>query len=297
MTTGNLAPPQNLDELLKHLRESYATLSTQFQGGARYLLDHPQEIPLLSMRKIAADAGVQPATLVRLAQFLGFEGWQGLRELFVEEVRGGPQPYAKRAKQVMRASGSSRMLAEMLETQHQNLDLAGENNAESMPKAVDLLSAAANVYVAGFRACFPIAFTIHYIYRLFRSTVLLIRGDAGTLEMELRALAAKDAVVVVSFAPYSTEIVRVADAAREAGCRVIALTDSTVAPIALRADCTLLFSIDSPSFFPSITAGVAVAEALVEQLLAKKGKGAIKALEHTEGQLHQTGAYVPARRS
>ena len=185
----------------------------------------------------------------------------------------------------------------MLETQHQNLDLAGENNAESMPKAVDLLSAAANVYVAGFRACFPIAFTIHYIYRLFRSTVLLIRGDAGTLEMELRALAAKDAVVVVSFAPYSTEIVRVADAAREAGCRVIALTDSTVAPIALRADCTLLFSIDSPSFFPSITAGVAVAEALVEQLLAKKGKGAIKALEHTEGQLHQTGAYVPARRS
>ena len=70
-----------------------------------------------------------------------------------------------------------------------------------------------------------------------------------------------------------------ADAAREAGCRVVALTDSTVAPIALHADCTLLFSIDSPSFFPSITAGVAVAEALVEQLLAKKGKGAIKALE------------------
>lgn len=295
MPTDNPAP-RNLDELLVHLRTNFATFSTQFQAGARYLLDHPQEIPILSMRKIATDAGVQPATLVRLAQFLGFEGWQGLRELFVESVRGGPQPYAKRAKNVMRASGSSRMLTEMLDTQHRNLELTGANNGESMPHAVDLLSAASNVYVAGFRSCHPIAFTLHYVYRLFRPTVHLIRGDAGTLEMELRALTAKDAAFVVSFAPYSQEIIRVADAAREAGCRVVALTDSTVAPIALRADCTLLFSIDSPSFFPSITAGVAVVEALVEQLLAKKGKGAIKALEHTEGQLHQTGAYVKAKR-
>ena len=39
-----------------------------------------------------------------------------------------------------------------------------------------------------------------------------------------------------------------------------------------------------------------VIEALVEHLLAKKGKGAIRALEQTEGQLHRTGAYLPSRR-
>ncbi|AZG17264.1 MULTISPECIES: MurR/RpiR family transcriptional regulator [Cupriavidus] len=287
-----IEPPNNLEELLSQMREQFPSLSTQFQSGARYLLDHPQEIPLLSMRKIAADAGVQPATLVRLAQHLGFEGWQALRQLFVDSVRGGPQPYAKRARKVVQGSSASRMLAEMLDTQHRNLDVTRDTNSAAMSKAVELLSTAANVHVAGFRSCFPIAFTLHYVYRLFRPTVHLIRGDAGTLEMELRALTGKDTVVVTSFAPYSAEIVRVADAARDAGCSVVALTDSTVAPIALRADCTLLFSNDSPSFFPSIAAGVALAEALVEQLLAKKGKGAIKALEHTEGQLNQTGAYV-----
>ena len=44
MPTEVSMPPQSLDELLVHLRENFATLSTQFQGGARYLLDHPQEI-------------------------------------------------------------------------------------------------------------------------------------------------------------------------------------------------------------------------------------------------------------
>ncbi|MCY1346066.1 putative HTH-type transcriptional regulator YbbH [compost metagenome] len=290
------APPQDLDALLALLRASFPALSTQFQSGARYLLDHPQDVPVLSMRKIAASAGVQPATLVRLSQHLGFEGWQGLRELFVDALRGGSQPYARRARKVVRESSASRMLGEMLDAQHHNLDLIAANNDKTLQQAAELLSQAQNVHVAGFRSCFPIAFTFHYVYRLFRSSVQLIRADAGTLEMELRGLAPKDAVVVASFAPYSQESIRVAAAARECGCKVIALTDSTVAPIALAADCTLLFSVESPSFFPSITAGVAMVEALVEQLLARKGKGAIRALEQAEGELHRAGAYVPAGR-
>lgn len=295
MSPASTTPPHNLEALLAHLRTNFPSLSTQFQSGARYLLDHPQEIPILSMRKVAASAGVQPATLVRLSQYLGFEGWQGLRELFVEALRAGPQPYASRARKVVREGASGRMLANMVEAQHQNLDRILADNGQTLPQAAELLAAAANVHVAGFRSCFPIAFTFHYVYRLFRSSVQLIRGDAGTLEMELRALAAKDAVVVASFAPYSQESIQVAAAAHEAGCKVIALTDSSVAPIALQADCTLLFSVESPSFFPSVTAGVAVAEALVEHLLARKGKGAIRALELAEGQLHKTGAYAPAR--
>ncbi|PLQ02248.1 MurR/RpiR family transcriptional regulator [Cupriavidus pauculus] len=298
MSADQPNPPESLDALLDQLRAEFPNLSVQFQGGARYLLDHPRDIAIQSMRKVAANAGVQPATLVRLSQSLGFEGWQGLRELFVTAVReGGSQPYARRARKVVKdsdkTSGPGKMLAEMIEVQHHNLDALLANNADTLPRAADLLAAAPIVHVAGFRSCFPIAFTFHYIYGLFRSSVRLIRGDAGTLEMELRALNAKDAVLVAGFAPYSQESLRVAQAAREAGCKVIALTDSTVAPIALEADCTLLFAIDSPSFFPSITSGVTMVEALVEQLLARKGKGAIRALEQTEGQLHRTGAYLP----
>ena len=127
--------------------------------------------------------------------------------------------------------------------------------------------------MAGFRSSYPIAFGFHYLYRLFRDSVHLVRGDAGTLEMDLRALKPDDAVLMTSFAPYSQEIVRVAEAARRAGSKVIALSDSVAAPIALKADCTLVFSVDSPSFFPSISAGMALVEALVQQLLAQEGKG------------------------
>jgi DNA-binding MurR/RpiR family transcriptional regulator len=61
--------------------------------------------------------------------------------------------------------------------------------------------------------------------------VLLIGGEGGTLEMQLRAIGRTDALVVVSFAPYSSEARRAAATARKAGARIIAMTDSVVAPI------------------------------------------------------------------
>src|SRR3546814_4197455 len=82
-----------------------------------------------------------------------------------------------------------------------------------------------------FRSCFAPAFTLHYLYRLFRPSVVMLRGDAGTLELELRAVKADDVIVVMSFMPYSHETRRVTEAARKIGCKVVAITDSVVAPI------------------------------------------------------------------
>lgn len=286
------APAESLDRLVDQLRAEFPSLSPQFQMAARYLLDQSRNIPILSMRKIAAQAQVQPATLVRLAQHLGYAGWQDLRKLFVEAVHGTPQPYAQRAREILGAARSARLRSEMLAAQLSNLESTSARNNESLAAAAALLTRAAHVHIAGFRASYPIAFGFHYVYRLFRSTAFLIRGEAGTLELELRALCAKDAVVLVSFAPYSQEIIHIAQAARAAGCSIVAITDSAASPIALDADCTLVFATDSPSFFPSTAAATALTEALLEQLLAKKGKGAIKALERAEGQLHHSGAYA-----
>jgi DNA-binding MurR/RpiR family transcriptional regulator len=122
--------------------------------------------------------------------------------------------------------------------------------------------------------------------------VSLVNGEAGTLEMQLRGIEKRHAVVVVSFAPYSVEAVRVAQAAIERGAKLIALTDSAVSPIALNADHTLIFSHESPSFFPSLVAASALAEMLVAHLLALEGKDAVANLEQAEAALHSQGAYA-----
>ena len=94
--------------------------------------------------------------------------------------------------------------------------------------------------------------------------------------MQLRAMTKGDALVVASFAPDSREALRVAEAAKAAGCKLLALTDSAASPLSLLADETLLFAIQSPSFFPSVAAGTALAQALLELLASRAGKAVVK---------------------
>jgi DNA-binding MurR/RpiR family transcriptional regulator len=114
--------------------------------------------------------------------------------------------------------------------------------------------------------------------------------------MELRAIQPGDDVVVVSFAPYSREARLAAEAAKRARCKVVAITDSGLAPIALAADETLLFTATSPSFFPSIVGGISVAESLLGVIVSQEGRGIVERIEAAERQLFEMGSYEMASR-
>ena len=276
--------------LIAEIQARYAQFSPQFQAGARYLVDHPDDVAVSSMRSIATRAKVQSSALVRLAQQLGFAGWPELKSIFVERLRGGPAGYAAKAGAL--AGKSTELVSEVFAVQQRNLAATESASQAALQAAAGLLEAASRVHVAGFRAAHPIAYTFHYLYRLLRPSVQLLSGQGGTLEMDLRALQAGEAVVVVSFAPYSSEALLVAQAARQAGCLVVAISDSAMSPLALQADASIVIAVDSPSFFPSIVAGVAAAESLAELLVARAGPGAVASIAAAETQLRELGAYA-----
>jgi DNA-binding MurR/RpiR family transcriptional regulator len=276
------------------LRHRFVELSPAMQQVARYVLDHPNDVVTSSMRTIATRADSTPATLVRFAQHIGYAGWPQLKAVLTSEMGLGPEAYGVRARQLVGRAKDGTLTGEMFEVQRRNLEITQRQIDATLPSACALLEKAGAVHAAGFRACFPIAFSFVYVYRIFRDSVHLIDGQGGSLEMQHRALAKGDALVVISFAPYSREALQVAQAAKAAGCKILAVTDSVASPLSLLADETLLFAIRSPSFFPSIAAGVAVTEALLELLASRAGKSVVKRIDQAEAQLFESGAYLRA---
>ena len=286
-----------MSSIQEQIRQRFADLSPALQQVAQYLLDHPAEVVTGSMRQLGVNAGATPATLVRFAQHLGFEGWPPLKAAFAEDLGLGGQAYGARAQQLIGRAKDGSLTGEMFEVQRRNLETTQAQSAAALEKVCALIEKAPAVHAAGFRACFPIAFAFVYEYRLFRPTVHLVDGQGGVLEMQQRAFARGDVLLVASFAPYSREALQVAQAAKAAGCRIVALTDSAGSPLSLLAQETLRFSIRSPSFFPSVAAGLALAEALVELLASRAGKGAVRRIDEAERRLFETGAYLEAPRT
>ncbi|MGH8788490.1 MAG: MurR/RpiR family transcriptional regulator [Cupriavidus necator] len=285
---------QAKDLIVQH----FPSLSPKLQAAARFVVDHPNEVVIASMRTLAERAQVQPSTLVRLAQQLGYGGWPELKSAFAEDLGLHAERYGQRAKSLAARGSDADLLGEMFVAQRQNLDATEAQCATALREATKLLKRAKTVHVAGFRASFPIAYSLVYGYRLFRNSVHLIDGQSGGLEMQLRPIERQDAVVAISFAPYSRESVLVVEAAKAAGARVIALTDSSTSPLALAADVSVLFSAASPSFFPSVAAAVAVTEALLELLVADAGEPVAQQIDRAEQHLFDSGAYLepPAKR-
>jgi DNA-binding MurR/RpiR family transcriptional regulator len=276
----------------ERILERFASLSPKLQAAARYVVDHPNEVVIQSMRHLAQIAGAQPATLVRLARQLGFAGWPDLKSAFTEDLGLHTERYGPRARSLAARGQDAALVAEMFLVQRRNLDLTEAQCGRALRQAARMLKASAVVHVAGFRASFPIAYSLVYGYRLFRDSVHLVDGQSGGLEMQLRPIARRDCMVVISFAPYSREAVVAVQAAKTAGARVIALTDSSASPLALEADVAVLFSATSPSFFPSVAAAVAVAEALLELLVADAGAPVVRAIDRAERQLFDSGGYL-----
>ncbi len=283
--------------LRENIVSQFSTLSPELQRAAEYALQNTNQLVVQSMRAFAAEAGVKPATLLRLAQRLGWNGWGELKAAFIDELGLRSDTYGAKAKKLIAKAPQSELYAEVFQAHQANLALTHNSNHTAMQQAVELLEAADHVYLSGFRASFPVAWSLFYVYRLFKRQVALIDGLASNIEVFTREFTPQDCVLLTSFAPYSREALEVLQAAQRAGARIIAVTDSPVSPLAQAADCTLLFSVASPSFFPSVVSGMGLAECLLAMLVARQGSAAVDNIEQAERYLLDSGAYVVAKKS
>ena len=69
-------------ETVNVLINAFPRLTPELQKAAQFFLDHPEDIGLNSMRTVAGQAGVTPATISRLSKALGYDNYEQLRDPF-----------------------------------------------------------------------------------------------------------------------------------------------------------------------------------------------------------------------
>ena len=286
----------DFQSICQRIEETYGTMSPQLKRAARHALDHPDDIALKSMRQFASKAGVQPATMVRLAQKLNLDGYASFQKPFQNRLRTRPaQSYSNSARSIQaRGPDSGReMFEEMMSMDHTNLnDISETVGYETLAKCAKLISKAPKVYVAGVRGCYPAAFYFQYACSMFKNNVTLLDGRGGTFADDLRGAGKNDVVLVISFEPYSRGVVHAAEYASTHGAHIIAITDSILSPL-LKGEKTtpIILQSASPAFFHSMLPVMAVVQALTLLLLAGGGKKALGELTESEIQLETFGAY------
>lgn len=281
-------------DTIRQLTESFSGLTPELQKAARFMLEHPEEVGLNSMRSVARAAGVKPATVSRLSKTLGFEEYEALREPFRQRLRKTEPKFASRLRDVQRrgTGNTDGLFAELREQEIANVEhTLSDENYPTLLDAAETLHQSRRVYVLGLRGAYAPAFLFHYAYQLFQENSYLVDTHAGIFADQLRGIGAQDALLVISFPPYTQLTVDAVDYAANAGARIIAITDSVVSPAAHAAGHTILTQNRSASFYHSFTGALVVSQALITLLVAKKGGDAVKIAKEAENQLSKISAY------
>jgi DNA-binding MurR/RpiR family transcriptional regulator len=281
--------------------EAFDLLPPQLQTAARYMLDRPDDVALLSMREQARRAGVPPATMTRLAKRLGLDGYDNVRELYAGAVRAGTLGFAGKAGvqvEVQALHGERALAAEMATALSRQIAALAEPAAlDRLADAASRLHEARRVYCLGLRSCHAAAWHFHYMLSLLGDKTVMLDDAGGTGLDAIRDAGTADALLVASVEPYARATIEGARYAADRGVPVVALTDSEVSPLAQIAANTILVATGSPSFFHTMTPLLAVAEILAALVAGRGGANALAALEHTEAQLAAFGVHLPRRNS
>ncbi|MDR8414071.1 MurR/RpiR family transcriptional regulator [Nonomuraea sp. 3-1Str] len=229
------------------------------------LVSQPRRASYGSAAELAQLAGVNVATVTRTAQALGFAGWpalqQELRARYLSSLSAGQVA----AEHAGAGSPSSRSLRRDLD----GLALLARRLDERVLLTIaEAVAAARRTVVVADGSYAAVGLALAHNARLAGYPVAAVTaGDAGPANA-VAALGPEDVLIAISFWRLYESTVLAAHEARSRGTRVFALTDAASPALAAAAEEVVMVPAEGEAFFPSLTAGIAVAQALVTQLAA-----------------------------
>ena len=149
------------------LLEAYQAMPRQLRAAAQWVLDNPRDVALLTMREQARRAGVSQASMTRLAQRMGLEGYEDLRGLYAERLRRGETEFSEKAGALVerrRQEGDGALAFDLIETLERHLaSLCRPSALEELTEAAAVLAAAGRVHALGFRSSYTVGYHFAFV--------------------------------------------------------------------------------------------------------------------------------------
>lgn len=264
-------PPATVDAFRDRLMALNGQLPRRLQQCADHVATHLDRIALSTVAQIAQGAGIPPSAVMRFCQIMGFTGFAEMQRLFRGALSRAAPDYATRLAN-LKAGGAgkpSTLVAEFVEAGRQSMEaLARDLNESQLDQAVTVLSKARTIHLAGFRRSFPVASYLAYVFDKLGVPAVLHDGVAGLGHRS--TLQPDDALLAITFAPYSEETLALATQARDRGLPVVALTDPPATSLSGVASTILTVTEIDFGAFRSLSAAIALALALAVAVAARR---------------------------
>jgi DNA-binding MurR/RpiR family transcriptional regulator len=265
--------------ILETLRRSLASLTPAEKKVARTLIARYPAAGLAGVVDLASRADTSTATVIRLVQRLGFEGFASFHAALLVELTSREAGPRDRLTTTQRpGKGSLATLSAALAESVASISTSVPASEYDATVAL-LCNPSRRIITGGGRVSQAWAeLFATYLTRLRRDVAVFSR-DPGRRIATLLDVNAKTIVVLFDFRRYDQGTVRIAEEAHRRRATVVLITDRWLSPAASSADVVLPVPVDVPSPFDTGVTSLALVECLtwsVTQELGVSGEARMK---------------------
>lgn len=272
------AKPRTYEELRAVLSSGTVHFPKRLRQVAIFLWQHPSDVALGTISTVAANAGVQPSTLVRFAKTFGFKGFSDFQEIFKEHIKASWPDPRERSDPRNRGAGSKadanqHFVDGLVAASQASLGrIEADFNRDGFEKMIAILSDADLIYVIGSKRAFPV--TAYVSLTLSQQGVrnVLIDNVGSTASDLVGCVGDRDAVLAVSFSPYNSITPELVAAAKERNASIVSITDSTFSPLVELSDAWIEVIESDFAGFRSLAATLAIGMGLVHGVVAHRSE-------------------------
>ena len=267
-------PPRDFEALRAALVARSDRLSKRLSQVAQFFLNHPEEVAVSTLVRLADLAAVPPATITRFAKELGFQGFSDLQLVFRERLLGPRLPYAER---VLGAGDSDldqpgTVFGSFIQAAVQSLLRIEEAlDRDQLAACVELLATTDVVHVAAARGAFGLGAYMVYGLGSIGRRAQLIDNIGAMRGMQVAAMGPGDTLLAMTFDDYTPETVEVVRLAAARGHPVLVITDNALSPVVSLATHVLYVNEARLGHFRSQIPALVVAQAMIVGLGRRLG--------------------------
>ncbi|TFB09079.1 MurR/RpiR family transcriptional regulator [Candidatus Atribacteria bacterium MT.SAG.1] len=162
--------------------------------------------------------GVSESTVVRFADFLGYEGYPALQKDLQNRIKNKLSTVNRLKKSINTANSGESILYEVFRNDMKNIQNTMDNiSKESFNKLIEEMLNADSVYIVGLRTATSLAYFMGYILHLILRNVTTITFGVSDLFERLININEKDLIIGITFPRYTLQTVEIMEYAKKKG--------------------------------------------------------------------------------
>lgn len=211
---------------------------------ANYIINHCENIAKLSTREIAKAVFSSSSAVIRLANKLGFDGYNSMKKQLIEEQAyldshfeniDANIPFKQEDNMMSVTNAVTEVVSEAIQ------DTLSLVSHDSLQKAIKILDKAKHICVFGFGAYVPLATVFAMKMSRVKKSVI-VQNHVGEEKYQADMLTQEDCAIIISYSGENESLLRVASLLKEKNVPILVITSISENSLSKQGDCVLHMS-------------------------------------------------------